>query len=564
MDQPQPDVFQRYRRPDLVQVEREQRELAAAVAAAKSGPVLLDALERWNAARLHIDTLKQIASVRYHQDTQDPAAKGEEDFWNEASPLLRELDAVHARAVLAADTQAVASRYGQQFLRLKDCAAATFAPEIAQAIAEEARLVTQYTELCARQEVEFRGEKLNMSTIARWFVDADRATRLEAQQARDAFLARHGAELDSLYDRLVTLRDGMGRALGYDSFIPLGYKLMSRTGYGPDEVARFRDEVRREVVPVVGQILAQQAKRLGIDRVLFHDEPVGDPRGNPRPAGDARFCVDTARDMYRAMGSELGEFFDLMVERRLLDLENRPGKAGGGFCTIFAEAGVPFVFANFNGTDGDVRVLTHECGHAFQAWRSRHQPLLEYRFPTYEACEIHSMSMEYLASPWYGRFFGGDDEAIRYKRVHLEQELLSLPYMAAVDHFQHEVYANPRMTPAERQATWRRMEELYLPYRDYGGLLPYLARGTHWQRQLHIYVMPFYYIDYALAQTCALQMWKRSEEDRPAALRDYLALCEVGGSLSFEEIARVGNLTSPFQPGCLKGVVAAARRALEL
>lgn len=539
-----------YVRPDLSAVEQEIRNLARSCAHAQAYTLVEDVL-RWNRVRSRLDTARQIASVMYHQDTGDPKTRAEEDFWNEASPLLRELDVLYARTLLASPHRALLDEaLGKQFLALKECAAVTFAPEIKDAIAEEARLTTRYTELCALPEVAFRGEKHNLSSIAKYFVDADRQTRLEAQQARDSFLCAKGEELDDLYDRLVKLRDAMARALGFPNFIPLGYKLLGRTGYGPAEVAAFREEIRREVVPWAQKIVAAQARRLGLDRLLFHDEPVADPRGNPRPLGDAAFCLTQAQRMYHELGAEFGEFFDLMLARGLLDVENRPGKAGGGFCSVFADLGVPFVFANFNGTDGDVRVLTHECGHAFQAWRSRNQPLLEYRFPTYEACEIHSMSMEFLTYPYMHLFFG-NDEALRFQRMHLEQEIVALPYMAAVDHFQHEVYANPGLAPKDRHALWLDMEKRYLPHRDYGGVLPYLQTGAVWQRQLHIYGAPFYYIDYALAGTCALQVRHKSQTDRQAALQAYLAICEPGGSLPFEKLVSLAGLQSPFLPGCL-------------
>ncbi len=561
----EPELFSSYARPDLAAVEAEQRALARAVAEAAGPDALIDALGRWNRARLHVDTLRQIAMVRYHQDTRGQATKDEEDFWNEAAPLLRELEVLHARTLLASRQRAAIDKhFGAQLLRLKEQAAATFAPEIRDAIAEEAKLGTEYTELTARPEIEFRGETYSLSGIARFFSDGDRATRLAAQQARDGFLARYGGELDRIYDRLTELRDGMGRALGHDGYTPLGYQLMSRTGYGPAEVAVFRDEIRRQVVPLAGAILAAQARRLGLDKVLFHDEPVGDPQGNPKPGGGVEFCTAEAQKMYRELGPEFGEFFDAMVGRGLLDLETRPGKAGGGFCTHFGDYGLPFVFGNFTGTDDDLRLLTHECGHAFQAWRSRRHALLEYRFPTYEAAEIHSMSMEYLAGPWYERFFGRAGEAARFRRIHLEQALLALPYMALVDHFQHVVYARPRMSPDDRREAWRELERQYLPHRDYGGLFPQLQKGTYWQRQLHVYLMPFYYIDYALAQTCALQLWRRAEEDRPAAIRDYLALSDAGGSGSFGELVAAGRLRSPFEPGCLRDVVAHARSVLGL
>ncbi len=548
-----------YQRPDLEEVERTSRQLAAAAAAADSAG-LLEVVQRWNRLRSTVDTQLNIAMVLYHQNTNDHEAQAEQDFWDNAAPLLRELDAIHARAVLACpQREAIERKFGRQMTALAECTATTFAPEIKEALAEEAKLVTRHVELTAKPEVEFRGRKYSMDGIAKFFTDSDRATRLEAQQARDAFLGANREELDSLYDRLVELRHGMGRALGHESFIPLGYELMMRTGYGPDEVARFRKALRDEIVPIAQELKKIQRERLGVDEVAFHDEPIWDQRGNPTPVGDESFILENVRTMFHELGPELGEFMDLMMEKKLIDVEIRDGKAPGGFCTEFIDLGIPFVFANFRGTDDDVVVITHECGHAFQSYSSRDQPLVEYAFPTYEACEVHSMGMEFLAYPWMDRFFGADAE--RYRRVHLERAVDMLPYIVAVDEYQHRVYAEPGRSPAERNQLWLEMEATYLPHRRYRDL-PYLEKGTIWQRQAHIYQMPFYYIDYALAEICAMQIFERAARDRKATMEGYLAMCRVGGSVSFPEMLEIGGLESPFEPSCLRTVADHVRSVL--
>ncbi|HTC81785.1 MAG TPA: M3 family metallopeptidase, partial [Acidimicrobiia bacterium] len=274
--------------------------------------------------------------------------------------------------------------------------------------------------------------------------------------------------------------------------------------------------------------------------------------------GDHDWMLARAAEMFDAMG-DLGPFFRRMARGGFLDLADRTGKAGGGFCTSFPTEGMPFVFANFNGTKGDVEVFSHEMGHAFQSYESRDLPLADYLWPTSESAEIHSMSLEFLTWPHMERFFGAD--AARFRRVHLAEALLFLPYGTAVDHFQHEIYRRPAMSPAERHELWRSMEQTYLPWRDWGDLA-YPAKGGRWQHQRHIYLAPFYYIDYVLAQTCALQFWVRSERDREAAMRDYVALCRRGGAAPFRSLVASAGLTSPFEPGCLPEVVEAARAAM--
>jgi M3 family oligoendopeptidase len=314
-------------------------------------------------------------------------------------------------------------------------------------------------------------------------------------------------------------------------------------------------------VPLCVRLRERQRKTLGVDRLMAWDEAVQDPRGNPQPQGDHDWMVERARTMFDTMGGDLGPFFRLMDEGNLLDLKSREGKAGGGFCTSFPTYGVPFIFANFNGTKSDVDVFTHEMGHAFQAWSSREKETVDYLWPTAEACEVHSMSLEFLTWPHMQLFFG--DEAERYRRLHLTDALLFLPYGVAVDHFQHRIYEQPEATPAERHAMWSEMEATYLPWRDWGDL-ERPAGGGFWQKQLHIYDYPFYYIDYTLAQVCALQFWVRAQADRAAAMQDYVALCRRGGEAPFQTLVRSAGLVSPFDEGCLERVVEAARGVLEI
>ncbi len=549
-----PFFAESYQRPDLDAARADTRRLAAAVTGAPTPEAAVEAVREWNRLRSRLDTAFNVATVRYHQNTTDPQARAEQDFWNDAAPAMRELEVMHARALLETPhRQALVDAFGSQLMALKDNASATFAPAIKDHLAEEARLNTRYTELTSRPEVEFRGQKYTLMGIAKFFTDGDRATRLEAHQARERFLVAKLPELDSIYDRMVELRHDMGKALGFDDFIPLGYRLMNRCGYGPAEVAAFRSALRAEIVPLVVEMKKQQRTRLGIDSVLFHDEMVRDPQGNARPFGDGAQILGAARKMYAELHPELGEFMDMMIARDLLDVDLRDGKAPGGFCTQFADLGVPFVFASFNGTEDDIHVITHECGHAFQCWASRKLPLVDFAFPTAEAAEIHSMSMEFMTYPWMELFFEGT-EADRYRRTHLERSIDILPYIAAVDHFQEEVYRHPELKPAQRHTLWRDMERAYLPYRDYGGLFPHFEAGGLWQRQLHIYGMPFYYVDYALAEVCALQFHAKIVADRQAALADYLAICRVGGSLSFTDILKVGKLDSPFLPDTIARV----------
>ncbi len=551
-----------YQRPDLDQVRAESQRLAAACAGSESPEALLRHLGEWNRVRAKVDTQYNIAMVRYSQSTQDAGAKAEQDFWNSAAPVTRELDVLYARTLVESRYgDAIDDAFGPQLRALLRCQATTFVPQIREALVEEARLVSEYTRLTAESEVAFRGQKISLSELRKYYADDDRQTRADSHHAQERFLAERAEALDSIYARLVELRHQMAKALGFDSFTPLGYQLLGRVEYGPDEVAAFRRAIVEEIVPIEAELRAVQARDLGVERLLYHDELTWEVAGNPRPIGDSATILDNAQQMYRELNSEMSDFFALMRDKNLLDVELRDGKAGGGFCTVFLDLGLPFIFANFNGSDSDIMVITHECGHAFQTYCSRHlEPRVEYAFPTYEACEVHSTSLEFLTYPWMELFFGDRGES--YRRVHLRKSIALLTYTALVDHFQHEVYAHPGWTPAERNQCWTELEGLYTPYRDYGGMYPYLQKGAFWQRQRHIYNSPFYYIDYALAGIGAMQMWQKAASDRERAMADYLAICRAGGSVSFLEMLELGNLGSPFDPECIRDVASYLRSAI--
>ncbi len=539
--------------------------LAAAYAAleARLASDLAGALAEWDALRRQVDSWSALVHLRYAQDTNDAAAKAAREYADALAPAVTGHEVEMKRRLLA--TPGAEALAGAHALRLWETDVTTFDPAISAALEEEGRLRARYTALLAGATITLDGTELNLAGLGPYAEAADRETRHRAEAARWAFFAANGEQLDRLYDELVRLRHGMAAALGYPDYTPLGYRRMRRVDYGPEDVARYRDEVAAHVVPLVARLLEARRQEHGWDRLRFWDEALVDPAGNPRPAGDHDFLVAQAQGMFDGMDAKLGDprlgrFYALMREGGFLDLKNRPGKAGGGFCTSFPTAGVPFIFANFNGTHGDVGVFTHEMGHAFQNWESRFQPGIDYLWPTMEAAEINSMGLEFLTLPGVGKLVG-EAEAERFRRMHLITSLAFLPYGVCVDHFQHEVYANPGATPAERHAMWQALERRYMPWTDYGDLA-YPAKGGRWQAKPHIYTAPFYYIDYTLALCCAMQLWVRSRRDYAGALEAYVALCGRGGSAPFGELVRGAGLVSPFTPGALAEVVREAEAAL--
>ena len=512
----------------------------------------------WDGLRREIDTWSALVHLRFAQNTADPAAKADREYADALAPVITEHDVAVKRRLL--DTPGAEAIAGAHALRLWQTDITTFDPAIAASLEQENRLRARYTERLAGAEIEFEGKRLNLAGLGPYAEHADRDTRHRAEQARWQFFAQHGEELDSLYDELVRLRHGMATTLGFSSFTTLGYRRLSRVDYGPDEVARYRDEVAATVVPLVSRLMEARRKAHGWDRLHYWDEALIDPAGNPKPAGDQGFLMAQAQTLFDGLDPRLATFYRMMREGGFLDLDNRPGKAGGGFCTSFPTAGVPFIFANFNGTHGDIGVFTHEMGHAFQNWQSLDQPSIDYLWPTMEAAEINSMGLEFLTYPQIGLLVG-EAEAERFRRMHLITSLAFLPYGVCVDHFQHEVYANPTATPAERHAMWQALERRYMPWTDYGDLA-YPARGGRWQAKPHIYLSPFYYIDYTLALCCAMQLWVQSRRDYRGAFDAYATLCGRGGSAPFQDLVRSAGLLSPFQPGALAAAVREAELVL--
>jgi M3 family oligoendopeptidase len=517
----------------------------------------LPTFREWDDLRRDLDTWSALTHVRFTQDTRNEQARAALEHRDEVAPALTALEVEMKRRFVVERGQ-LAPELGEHAFRLWETDLSTFDPVVEPDLIAESKLKTEYTQLLAGIAVEFDGETLNLSALARYASDPDRSRRHGAAAARWNAIGECSVELDRIYDELVHLRDGIARKLGFRSFVELGYARMQRVDYDRAAVERYREAVAAEVVPLANAIAQRAAKRHGVAQLTVWDEQMLAAAPPPRPLGDAPWIMARTIESFADLDPRLGDFARMMDANELTDLVARAGKAGGGYCTTVAN-GVPFVFSNFNGTKGDIVVLMHELGHAFQAYSSRDKSVVDYLIPTMESAEIHSMSLEYLSWPFMDRFFG--DGAQTYREGHLSEGLLFLPYGVAVDHFQHLVYENPNATPAERNAMWQSMERRYLPWRTYGDL-ERPAQGAFWQAQQHIYRSPFYYIDYTLALCCALQMWASSYDDPSGTLERYVALCARGGEEAFRNLVTGAGMTSPFEPGALARVVARAKDVL--
>lgn len=537
-----------YQRPDVDAIKQKYVAFTEAFKAAKDANKQAEIIKQIFGLIDEVDTMYQLVSIRYSLNTQDDFYEAEMNFMDEVSPELQNYVNEFNKLVYASPFKPeLVKVFGQHYFNQLEVSLQSFDEKIIPLLQEENKLNSKYSKVVASAQIEFDGGVYNLSQMSPFTQSKDRETRHRAQLKISEFFESKEAELDDIYDQLVSVRNQAAQALGYANFVELGYKRLGRTDYGSKEVKAYREQIKRDVVPFVEKLVARKAKRLGIQDLKSYDT-ISFLSGNPTPKGDLDWQVAQATTMYKALSKETDEFFTFMKDSGLLELDSKKGKAGGGYCTFIPGYKAPFIFANFNGTSHDVDVLTHEAGHAFQVYQSREFINPMQRFPGYEACEIHSMSMEFFAWPWVPLFF--KEDAQKYYFSHLSGAISFLPYGALVDEFQHEIYENPSMSKDERKATWRRLEKQYIPSRDYDDD-QFMEKGTYWFRQSHIFQSPFYYIDYTLAQVCAFQYWIRDHKDHQEAWSSYVDLCKLGGSKGFVALMKDAKLDSPFEDGTI-------------
>lgn len=548
-----------YTRPELCELKRDLETLVERLKTAQDYAAARTIFLEKEVFEKHLYTLETLAHIRHDINAFDEFYDAEMQFWNEAMPELEEYMQAWTSAMLDSRFRdAFAEEFGALMFTNAEIKQKTFSPDIILELQQENNLVQAYEKLLASAQIHFEGTDYTLSQMTPFKTDPDDARRLAAWKAEGKWYKDHQKELDNIYDQLVHLRDTMSRKLGYDDFRELGYYRMGRNCYGRDDVEQFRIAVQKYLVPVADSIYREQAKRLGKEYPMsFADNALEFRSGNPRPYGTPEEILEQGQSFYDALSPETSEFFRMMLRQELLDVLSRTGKVGGGYCTSIYDYDVPFIFANFNGTQGDVEVVTHEAGHAFASWLNRDRTPIEYRWPTLEGCEVHSMSMEFFAWPWAEQFFGADSRKFRYS--HLASALTFIPYGTMVDHFQHIVYEKPEMTPEERHAVWKNLLGTYMPWVRLDGEIPFYAEGNGWQRQHHIYTSPFYYIDYCLAQTVALELWSMMQKDLGTAWAHYMAYTRQGGSCTFTELLNNAGLDTPFDEVCLRRVCETAQ-----
>lgn len=542
--------YRRVEKAVLDQISRLTERLTCASSAEEAEKIFMES----EAISTEVQTMMNLCYIRSTIDTTDEFYAAEQEHNDELTPLLTEKSQEFSKALCASPfRRELEKKWGTLLFTNAELSMKGFAPELVPLLQEENALTSQYQKLYASAKIDFDGKVLTVAQLAPYKQSADRAVRKAAYEAEGSFFDANREQFDEIYDKLVKNRTAQAKKLGYENYLELGYIRLNRNCYGPADVARFRRQVVESMVPVVAEIKKAQAKRIGIADMKFYDDNFFYPDGNATPQGTPEELLAAGEKMYTEMSPETAEFAKLLFGNELFDVLAKPGKAPGGYCTSLPAYKAPFIFSNFNGTAGDVDVLTHEAGHAFADYvAARTIPILDLRSPTMEGCETHSMSMEFFTAPWHRLFFKEQTE--KYEVSHAEDALIFIPYGSMVDHFQELMYTHPEMTPEERNETWLKLERQYRPYLDFEDL-PFYSRGAGWQRQLHIYQYPFYYVDYCLAQSMALQFWMESVKDWNVAWKKYLKFVGMGGTRTFVDLIRESGLLSPLDDGSIAKIV---------
>ena len=518
------------------------------------------AIKKWDKEIQNIETNFGVIYVLYSCNTGNEKYKLAQNKTDEIGPVVADYQNKFNKIVTAYPFRKdLEKEFGEYLFKMYDASLKSFDSKIIPDMIEENKLVSEYDAILGGAQIEFRGSFYNLSQLGKFTADKDRKTRREAAMAMDKWLGENEKAIGDIYDKLVHLRDSMAKKLGYKNFVELGYLRLGRMDYDAQMVSNYRAQIAKYVVPLCNKLYRKQIQQLGIKKPQYFDYNLRFADGNPIPAGNKDYLVNAAKNMYEDLGKETGEFINFMIDNHLMDLEARKGKAPGGYCTYFPNYKAPFIFSNFNGTDGDVNVLCHEGGHALQAYLSSKIKVPEYRSPTLEACEIHSMSMEFFAWPYMDAFFKGD--ATKYKYMHLADSIEFLPYGITIDEFQHWVYENPDATHLQRCAKFKEIESRYTPHKKYD-CTPTLDHGAYWIRQSHVFGSPFYYIDYTLAQVVAFEFTCLMHKNHEKAWKKYIRLCKFGGQAPFVTLLAKNHLRNPFDEGNVKKVITPLKKIL--
>jgi M3 family oligoendopeptidase len=542
-----------YERITIESFEKEASEILNEFNAAKSGEEQFVVHKKYYTLMKETSTKMTLAGMRHNGDVSDKFYEEEQEYYDEISPKIESFKVKYQKLLFNSKYRTyLENKIGQVPFKDIEIQIKAFDDVLIPLKQEENVLVSKYNKLIAQINVEFRGETLSLSLLGKYLSSKDRETRIEAGKARSEKLLTVADELDELFDKLVTNRNEQAKAMKYDNYVELGYYNMQRNSYDKNDVANFRNQVKKHLVPLASKMHEERRKRLGLGKLDFVDEGVYFLDGNPIPVGTADDIFAAGKKMYSELSLETNEFFNFMLDHELFDVLGRPNKTAGGYMDMLMLYKAPIIFANFNGTSGDVDVITHECGHAFQGYLTRNDEILEHNNITSETAEVHSMSMEFFTGRWMDLFFG--DRADDYRKLQVEGAIAFVPYGCMIDEFQEIIYTKPELTTAERREIWKQLEREYKPHLSYEDD-KFFSDGRRWQVQKHVYNYPFYYIDYCLAQTCALQFKGLMDENYKEAWEKYIEFCKQSAKDYFPNMLHNVGLKSPFEDGFMKELV---------
>ena len=544
-----------YRRVTAEETERCFREFFKAAEHARSAEEVIAARSVLVSGMKEEATARSLCNYRYSMDVRDPFYQAETAYYDEALPRIHALYTRYYKVMLASPfRKELEKKLGGMLFRLYEVSVRAHDEACIAEEQEENALTTAYSKCMSSMLFSWEGDKIPLSVLRGKLSDRDKEVRFAAAEAIGKGLREHAEELDTLYDRLVHVRHAIACKMGYKNFTQVGYSRLGRTSFDAAMAERFRANVLESFVPAVSRLKEGVRSRLGLDVMRFSDNDVYLKEGAPAFTLGIGEAFRAAQEMYDEMDAEIGAFFARMVRSGAFDVAPREGKCGGGFCDDLPKYDLQVILANFNGTTGDVDVLTHEFGHAY-AMHACTEAGADYEVGIggMETAECHSMSMEFLCEKYMDKFFGG--RAADYCCQHLADALSFIPYGCIVDEFQHRVYEEPSLTPAERNKLYLALEQKYRPWLTYEGI-PYLEEGTRWQYQGHIFESPFYYLDYCLAQTVSLGFFTLSRRSHAEALARYKQFARSGGMLPFGSLVARAGLADPFSGGTLGSLAA--------
>ena len=542
----------KYIKPDMDRIITSYEKLLTDLNKAKTIDKQLNIIEKINEIRDDFFSMEWLSCINYFLNVTDKYFIEQEAFFAKNKPIMENLKLKYYQALLASPfKEELKEKIGNKVFQIADLEVRLLSNETNEQVASEKKLTNKYSDLTTSIKVNFDNQEMSLTKLNKYIVSDDQKVRIDANNIKKEALLVKEQEIDKILSDLIEVRTSLAHKLGFNSYTEVGYIKMRRLGYDVNDITKFRQNIAKYVVPFVLKLKEKQRQELGVEKLKYYDNPILFKDGNPVPLGDSKFLVNQALKMYKKISPEIYNTFKMMVDKELMDLDIKPNKFNIGITTYIPKYQVPIFISNFNNTSYDVCVLIHEFGHSFQLFSSRHLKYYENWWPTFDTCEIHSQGMELLTLPYMNYFF---DTPQKYVYEKLFTTCSDFCFQCLVDEFQHEIYDHPNWTNFERKKCWQKLDKIYRPWMDYSDN-EYLNNGNGYQLISHIFQNPFYYIDYALSNSVALQLYLLSLDNVNKGWDKYIQLCKLGGKYTFLEIINKNNLKSPFDDNYFKEIV---------